>query len=349
MKNKLLALLIFSMGLTLPAQAEIRASLSRTSIAQNETVQLKLQAVNPPGKADFSVLQDDFSIVNRSFGTSTRRINGHTTNSTTVTLTLAPLSNGNLTVPAIPFGKESSTPLTLSVSPAAGGTSTDPDASFAQPLNGYGSSYQMPPPAWMMPPSQPQPPMWSPPGIGMSDWQPPEDTQGWEAQQETVAEATTPDQSEAFFWPWIALAALIGGIVTSATVCFLRSNRRRPRRAKASAKQEEPNVVQAARPAQPEDLIPLVQAAYASKDSFAAKDALLQWAAAFWPDDPPSNLSRLAARCPEPLQRQILKLDEALYSPDPVEWRDKPVWELLKSDMRFAAEPLNPHPAKTAD
>jgi hypothetical protein len=130
------------------------------------------------------------------------------------------------------------------------------------------------------------------------------------------------------YWAWVAITALLGWLITSITLWRSRSGASRP--AAASVAAPQPNEKAAPPPPSPAELAAAVRDAYQRKDPFAAKEALLKWGACAWPADPPNNLSRLAARCPPVLQRQVLKLDEALYSPGEVNWSEFPVWEHLQ-------------------
>lgn len=80
-----------------------------------------------------------------------------------------------------------------------------------------------------------------------------------------------------------------------------------------------------------EVLIADVKRAYRDIDPFAARNALLHWSTKKWLDDPPTNLSRLAARSNPQLQRAILMLEQALYSPESIPWHKEPVWEFMEN------------------
>jgi hypothetical protein len=80
-----------------------------------------------------------------------------------------------------------------------------------------------------------------------------------------------------------------------------------------------------------------VRRAYEAGETAAAREALLAWAALAVPDQPPANLALLAKRCPEPLRSEVLVLEQAFFSPHPVPWDRRRVWERL-SDF----EPLPP-------
>jgi hypothetical protein len=79
-----------------------------------------------------------------------------------------------------------------------------------------------------------------------------------------------------------------------------------------------------------QDEIDAVRTAYGLGNAGAAREALLAWAGKALPEQRPSNLARLAQRCPEPLRGQILSLEEAFFSPSPVAWDKEPIWEGLR-------------------
>ncbi len=327
---KLLTCSILLLACAVSAQAKINATLSSTAIAQNETVQLRLEAQDAAGMPDLTPLSRDFQVVNTNVGRSTRSFNGRTTQSLTLNLVLQPKHSGRLEIPPLEFGTQRSPAMRLDVAPVA-----DP-AGGAEPALAYDNSAS-PDPGFPMPPGQSwmggQNPFavtpWGAPGFGANGWQAPAPDRGWQAPAQPTPPPSLPSPEEELFWPWIAVAAVLGGLLTSFTVCPLRSRRGRSRPKKAAAPAPTPPAPAPTPKIPPADWITRVRKAYTNGDAFAAKDALLQWAAATWPEDPPGNLSRLAARCPEPLQRRLLKLDEALYSPGPVAWKDQPVAELL--------------------
>ncbi len=102
---------------------QLRAELDRTSIAENESVGLKviLEGGREQSSPDFSILDKDFSIISQKNGTSMQVMNGDIRQSTTWSLTLIPKRSGSLSIPAfqVKAGKDMlrSRPLTLQVSP----------------------------------------------------------------------------------------------------------------------------------------------------------------------------------------------------------------------------------------
>lgn len=113
----LLAALFFSGP---AATAEISATLSRNPITIDESFQLTLESDGTTdGDPDFSVLERDFQIVSQSQSQNIQMINGKVTRSSTWNLTLTAQHTGRVTIPAVPFGSDSSKPLTILVKSAA--------------------------------------------------------------------------------------------------------------------------------------------------------------------------------------------------------------------------------------
>jgi hypothetical protein len=116
----LLALLVAGL-----ANAAVSASLDSDQIVPGESVQLTLthdgQTNDQP---DLSPLDKDFDVLGRQSSTSVQIINGSTSASTQMTLTLAPKHSGTLTVPSITWSGQRTMPLTLNVTNGAGQSGT---------------------------------------------------------------------------------------------------------------------------------------------------------------------------------------------------------------------------------
>jgi hypothetical protein len=98
--------------------AGITASVDRNKISLNETFTLKItkEGTSFFSKPDFSSLERDFRIINQGQSSSTQIINGNVSSSVSWNLTLMPLREGTLTIPAIRFGKEESNSIEIFVS-----------------------------------------------------------------------------------------------------------------------------------------------------------------------------------------------------------------------------------------
>ena len=127
------------------------------------------------------------------------------------------------------------------------------------------------------------------------------------------ATQTTAASDEAIiepgYWPWISLALAVGWITT--TLLFFSNNRSH----KATKK-----------PATPPPILPLqnaVDKACSKGDAIKTKDALLEWAAARWPDHSITSLADIANASPAELSTQITALNSALYSPHAGNWEPK--------------------------
>ena len=108
------------------------------------------------------------------------------------------------------------------------------------------------------------------------------------------------------YWPWISLALAVGWITT--TLLFF-SNKR------SHTAQKKPV------PLPP--ILPLqnaVDKACSRGDAIKTKDALLEWAAARWPDQSITSLADIANASPAELSAQINALNSALYSPHADNW-----------------------------
>lgn len=111
--------------------AATRAWLDRTSISLGETVTLNVEAQNG-GEPDFSVLEQDFNITNRSTSTQMQITNGAMTRSTLWAVALEPRHEGVIGIPALAVGQDHTEPLTLTVAPMARGSAAQGDAVFLE-------------------------------------------------------------------------------------------------------------------------------------------------------------------------------------------------------------------------
>jgi hypothetical protein len=55
-------------------------------------------------------------------------------------------------------------------------------------------------------------------------------------------------------------------------------------------------------------------------DARAAAGALLDWAAAEWPHNPPRNLGSIASRLEDEAGAEVRRLDQSLYAPGRINW-----------------------------
>lgn len=337
-----------------PAWAEVQVRLSQESLTQYQPFQVSFEArgagLAPP---DLTPLGQDFDILDRNVSHSTRNINGQMSQETRLNLILRPKRGGALEIPAIRFGAEQSQPQRIQVAQgsAASGGGTFPGPGYPGPFPDTGGINTFTPVPQGYSPSHnysfgagpgssqeeggmPVMPHWGA-GYGMPPWRVPSaipDGAPWPGNPPTGPLSTpipaAPMVAQWPYWPWVAAIAGLGWLLTGLALwrvsggppLLIRLPKRSPRPApaRAPAPQDPPEMALAA-----------VRQAYLNNDPFAAREALLHWASQMWPQDPPSNLSRLAVRCPPQAQRHLLKLDEALYSPKPIPWNDASVAEQL--------------------
>ena len=107
--------------------ADVRASLSRQTVYEGDTVSLNIVS-NESGQGtdpDLSVLQQDFDIVGTASSQQTSIVNGKRSETRQWHVELAPKRDGELTVPSIRVGADATQALTLQVS-------AQPDAIVAE-------------------------------------------------------------------------------------------------------------------------------------------------------------------------------------------------------------------------
>jgi hypothetical protein len=130
------------------------------------------------------------------------------------------------------------------------------------------------------------------------------------------------------YWPWIAAVLAVGWLLTLAlwlggrmrsgtTVSAKRATPPPPRTAQARAR---------------------VRNACRANDPKAARDALLAWAAARWPEDPPRRLQTLAARLDRSGAEVLGELDRRLYGTGGRLWDGAFAWERLVTAMGPSGE-----------
>jgi hypothetical protein len=113
-----LVVVLASCGLAL---ADVRASLSQGRVALGDSFSLRLEVSGQPdGSApDLMPLEKDFKIEGSGQTSMTNVINGAVSRSHGWTITLSPKATGNLTIPAIKVGSDSSKPMNIAVVDAA--------------------------------------------------------------------------------------------------------------------------------------------------------------------------------------------------------------------------------------
>ena len=140
--------------------------------------------------------------------------------------------------------------------------------------------------------------------------------------------------TSAGYWPWLSLALAIGWVTT--TVLYF-NKRRHPEQQPQKIKPDFTGLESA------------VGSACTRADAEAAKDALLAWAAARWPERPVNNLSELARRSSTELGEQVRALNSHLYSSSAASWNRNALLKAFKvftsakeTTHREKATPLEP-------
>ncbi len=109
-------LLVFSIFPVFSGAATITVQPDRNPVVLQESFQLLFEAVGKvDGDPDFSPLEKDFQVLSTSTSSSMNIVNTNITRIKQWRLTLLPLRSGNLTIPAISFGKDKSPQTNLAV------------------------------------------------------------------------------------------------------------------------------------------------------------------------------------------------------------------------------------------
>ena len=102
----------------------------------------------------------------------------------------------------------------------------------------------------------------------------------------------------------------------------------RSRRGPRAARREDPGAPAMARARR------ALHAACAGGEAGRARDALLEWAAAAWPEAPPRSLGALEGRLGPALSAPLRELDRALYAPEGSAWEGGALWRAAKEALR---------------
>jgi hypothetical protein len=153
---------------------------------------------------------------------------------------------------------------------------------------------------------------------------------------------TSQDSSPSFpqtrlnsYWPWVVAggsAVLALGLLAG---WLLRRKEPVARSAVAGPAAAGDSLEKATAPRAAEARQALEHAC-ASDDAPAAAHALLEWAAATWPEAPPRSLGALGQRL-EAGKTELKDLEQALYAPDHKTWEGRALWEALQSGLREKA------------
>ena len=123
------------------------------------------------------------------------------------------------------------------------------------------------------------------------------------------------------------LSGFVAGVLLLAVLLLLYRYRSRSRTVPATPAAAEPS-----RPQRVSATVDALQQACTSNDADAAAKALLQWAAAHWPEQPPTSLGALAQRISSGGD-VVRELDQVLYAAGSQAWQGQALWEAFQQGM----------------
>ncbi|MEZ5581407.1 MAG: hypothetical protein R3F37_00200 [Candidatus Competibacteraceae bacterium] len=126
-----------------------------------------------------------------------------------------------------------------------------------------------------------------------------------------------------FFWPSVSMGLLLAWLAT--LFAWWRSSKRRNGSALQQRTTTSLTTARAAKQA--------VRQACADNNPAAAAQALLAWANALWPTQPPRHLGALAARLEPQAGALVRGVDRALYAPTPTPWQGQPLWQAVQRGL----------------
>ncbi len=136
-------------------------------------------------------------------------------------------------------------------------------------------------------------------------------------------------------WPWLTGAC---GLLVLASLYLWRRSKRNPPLAAAPVAVKPAAAAPAPAP-DPAAAKLALQQACDGNDARAAARALLEWAAAEWPDNPPRNLGAIASRLKSGAT-EIRRLDQSLYAPGGAVWDGAALGQTFRQGVeKKAAEP----------
>jgi hypothetical protein len=128
-------------------------------------------------------------------------------------------------------------------------------------------------------------------------------------------------------WPWLAAVLGLGWLVTLILLMRSRSHR-------VSLKSSVQTPIDEHKDKALRRAYRLVEQAFLAKDPRDARAALLGWADARWPDDPPVGLAALASRLGDPSIVEVLThLDQAIYADIAGTWDGPAIWRQIEPHL----------------
>ncbi len=139
------------------------------------------------------------------------------------------------------------------------------------------------------------------------------------------AVADSPGSYMHTLYPWLSLFFALGWLATA--LAWWRGRHRIVPQHPAEALTKNPG-----------QTVNQIRLAYRKQEAVAARDALLAWAAATWPQSPPTSLVDLAARLDTATGAWISDLDRSLYGIAESNWYAAPVADALLPNTKQPAQ-----------
>lgn len=117
MRVSILLLALLGMSSLIAQEQELEVTVDRTELARGETLTLTVRVFDQRNgmQLDLTPLTEDFDVLGTRTSSQIRSINGRTESWTDYTITLFPLNEGELTIPALSVNNQETDPIEISV------------------------------------------------------------------------------------------------------------------------------------------------------------------------------------------------------------------------------------------
>ena len=134
------------------------------------------------------------------------------------------------------------------------------------------------------------------------------------------------------YWPWIAVLLALAwmtstGLWLRARAAIARGGAQRPERPATAAPTPHPGKALAR-----------LEKACRANDARTARQALLEWAAARWPENPPRRLETLGRRLDDNAAGLLRALDQTLYTSENQAWDGSVFWHQLAPVLKGSSQ-----------
>ena len=129
------------------------------------------------------------------------------------------------------------------------------------------------------------------------------------------------------FWPWLTAVFALAWLISMAA--WWRARAAGSAQSGGADTGSKAPTASAGNVGDPGKALDQFEQACRASDARGARQALLAWAAANWPADPPQRLDQLARHLPDAAGSMLAEIDRALFAADAGTWHGDAAWQAL--------------------